>query len=94
MPRFVDEEQIAGVVKVLSLEVFYSELQSNFVDTQFSRIHGSLAEVQRNLLRRPKGQCHGFGRLGHRAWLDHRSGAGQTHRVLGSCCNACETEDQ
>jgi hypothetical protein len=82
MPRFVDKEQIAGVVKVLSLEAFYPELQLNFVVTQFSRIQGSLAEVQRNLLRGPEGQRHGFSDW-HIALGSIIVPAQVTHRVLG-----------
>src|SRR5258708_6926082 len=68
MPRFVDEEQVAGIVKILSLEVFCPELQLDFVVAHPTGVHGPLAEVQRNLLRWPEGQCHGLGRLGHCAW--------------------------
>src|SRR4029077_7067044 len=94
MPRFVDEEQIAGIVKILSLEVFCPELQLDFVVAHPTGVPCSLAEVQRKLLRWPEGQCHGLGRLGHCAWLDYHSGTRQLLRLFGRYGNAYEAENQ
>src|SRR5262245_66179866 len=49
--RFVDEEQVAGIVKVLSLEVFCPEFQLDFVIAHLTGVHHALAEVQCDLLR-------------------------------------------
>src|SRR5215510_12000664 len=55
MPRFVDEEQVAGIVEILSLEVFCPELQLDFVVAHPTGIHHAFAEVQRDLLRWSEG---------------------------------------
>src|SRR6266566_1509636 len=94
MPRFVDEEQIAAVVKILSLEVLRPELQLDLVIAYLTDVHCSLAQVHRDLLRWPEGQYHGFGRLGHRGRLDHHSGTCQLLCLFTTCGKACEAEDQ
>jgi hypothetical protein len=50
MSGLVDEEQVAGVVKVLTLELFGSKLQLDFVVAQPAGVHHSFTDVQRDLL--------------------------------------------
>jgi hypothetical protein len=45
MPRFVDEEWVAGIVKILSLEIFCPEPQLDFV---VAHPTGILARCKRN----------------------------------------------
>jgi hypothetical protein len=94
IPRFVDEEKVAGIVKILSLEVCCPELQLDLVVAHQTAVHHATAQVQRDFSRWPEGQYHGLGRLGHRAWLDHHSGTRQLPRVFGKYGNAREAEDQ
>src|SRR5437588_2488325 len=84
MPRFVDEEQIAAVVEILSLEVLRPELQLDLVVAYLTGVHCSLAQIHRDLLRWPDGQYHGFGRLGHCGRLDHHSGTCQLLGLFGA----------
>jgi hypothetical protein len=51
---FVNEEQIAGVVKILPLEVFCPELELDFVVAYDASAHHPLAEIERNLMRWPR----------------------------------------
>src|ERR1700722_6419710 len=88
IPRFVDEEKVAGIVKILSLEVCCPELQLDLVVAHQTAVHHASAQVQRDFSRWPEGQYHGLGRLGHRAWLDHHSGTRQLPRVFGKYGNA------
>jgi hypothetical protein len=81
-------------VKILSLEVFCSEFQLDLVVAHLTGAHHALAEVQRDLLRWPKGQYNSLGRLRHRAWLDHHSAARQLSRIFGKYGNAGEAKDQ
>src|SRR5437660_2047353 len=81
-------------MKILSLEVFCPELQLDPVVAHLTGVHHALAKVQRDLLRRPEGQYHGLGRLGHRVWLDHHSFARQLPCIFGKYGNAREAEDQ
>jgi hypothetical protein len=94
MPRFVDEEQVAGIVEILPLEVFCPELQLDFVVAQPTDIHHAFAEVQRDLLRWSEGQYYGLWRWGHRAWLDHRSATRELPRIFGKRGNTEEGDDQ
>src|SRR5215831_4500003 len=90
MTRFVDEEEVAGIVKILSLEAFCPEFQLDFVVAHLTGVHHALTEVQRSLLRWPKGQRHGLWRWGHRAWFDHRSATCELPRIFGKRVNAEE----
>ena len=94
MPRFVDEEQVAGIVEILSLEVFCPELQLDFVVAHPTGIHHAFAEVQRDLLRWSEGQYYGLWRWGDRAWLDHRSATRELPRIFGKRGNTEEGDDQ
>ena len=59
MSGLVDEEEVAGVVKVLTLELFRSELQLDFVVAQPASVHYAFAQVQRDLL--PWSKRHHYG---------------------------------
>jgi hypothetical protein len=82
MPGFVDEEQVAGVVKVLTLELFCSELQLDLLSLTLRAFITPLL------------MSSGLGRLGHRTWLNHRSGTSELPRIFGKRGDARETEDQ
>src|SRR5262245_22331867 len=94
MPGFVDEEQVAGVVKILTLELICSELQLDFVVAHPAGVHHAFTDVQRDLLRWSKRHHYGLGRLGHRTWLNHRSSTSELPRILGKRGDARETDDQ
>ena len=55
MSRLVDEEEVAGVVEILSLEVFCPEPQLDLIVAYSTGIHHAVAEVQRDLLRWSEG---------------------------------------
>ena len=90
---FVNEEQIAGVVKILPLEVFCPELELDFVVAYDASTHHPLAEIERNLMRWPEAQFDRFGRLGNRGGLDHRSVTCQLSRIFRTYSNGREAEN-
>ena len=94
MPRFVDEEKVTGIVKILSFEVFCPELQLDLVVAHPTGIHHAFAEIQCDLLRWSEGQYYGLRRWEDRAWLDHRSATRELPRIFGKRGNAEEGDDQ
>jgi hypothetical protein len=94
MSRPVDQEEVAGIVEILSFEVFCPEPQLDVVVAYPTGIHHALAEVQRDLLRWSEGQYYGLWRWGHGTWLDHCSTARQLPRLFCKRGNAGEGDDE
>ena len=49
MARFVDEEQIASVVKILGFKIFCLEFELDFVIAYDAHLHRAFAEIERNV---------------------------------------------